>query len=67
MNEDLKEILTKSINTETMMAIWFPRDWQKVIVKRAKKENMPIYKYVMMLSNNYEIIKNENEKTNEKK
>jgi len=59
MNKDLKEILTKQIDEKSMTAIWIPKDWHKVVKKRAEKEGLPIYKYVMMLSNNYQIIKNE--------
>ncbi len=62
MNKDLEEILTKKIDTETMSAIWFPEDWKKKIADRAKKEGLPIYKYLMMLSNNYQILKNESKK-----
>ena len=54
---DDENILNKTIVHEEMKAIWFPSDWHKVIVERAKKERYPIYKYLMMLSNNYEIGK----------
>lgn len=59
MNENLKEILTKNISAKSMTPIWFPKDWQKVIVRRAEKEGLPVYKYVMMLSNNSQILKDE--------
>lgn len=54
-----KNILVKSISAGPMKPIWFPVDWQEVIKKRAEKEGLPIYKYLMMLSNNYQIVQNE--------
>ena len=44
----------KSIVITEMKAVWFPTDWQQIIVKRAKKAKMPIYKYLMLSSQNYE-------------
>ena len=58
-----EEILKKSITGETMSAVWFPPDWKKEIVKGAEKENMPIYKYLMMLHNNYQIAQDANRNT----
>jgi predicted DNA binding CopG/RHH family protein len=62
MNE--KEIRKMQMNEEekeTMKAIWFPKEWHKVIKERAEEEGYPIYKYIMMLSNNKNIF---NEKSN---
>jgi len=50
-----KEFRIKKINTEDMKAIWFPSDWQEIINKRAEEEGYPVYKYIMMLSNNHKI------------
>jgi hypothetical protein len=64
MNQDQTiELLTKKIDESDMRAVWFPRDWQKIIVRRAKAENLPIYKYLMMLSNNHQILKDETRKS----
>jgi hypothetical protein len=57
-----KKILVKNISAGPMRPVWFPVDWQEVIKKRAEKERLPIYKYLMMISNGYEIIKDEKEK-----
>jgi LDH2 family malate/lactate/ureidoglycolate dehydrogenase len=54
-----KEILKKKIDVDEMKAVWFPNDWHKIILERAKEEGVPVYKYVMMLSNNYQILNNE--------
>jgi hypothetical protein len=52
-----EEILKKLIDGDMMTAIWFPIDWHKMIKSSAEKERMPIYKYLMMLHNNYQIAK----------
>ena len=57
-----KKILVKNISDGEMRPVWFPVDWQEVIKKRAEKEGLPIYKYLMMLSNNYSIVQNEKSK-----
>lgn len=54
-----KELLKKKIEVEKMSAIWFPDDWHKVIKGRAEEEGLPIYKYLMMLSNNHQILQEE--------
>jgi LDH2 family malate/lactate/ureidoglycolate dehydrogenase len=59
-----KKVLGKR---EDMRAIWFPGDWQRIIVKRAKEEGMDIYKYVMMLSNNHKIYMDRAAEENEMK
>ena len=59
MNE--KEINEKVIDKSEMKAVWFPKEWHAVIAQRAKDERYPIYKYIMMLSNNKNIF---NEKSN---
>lgn len=50
-----KQFRKKKITVDDMKAIWFPSDWQEVIMKRAEEEGLPAYKYVMMLSNNHKI------------
>lgn len=52
-----KKLEVKNINEGAVRPVWFPVDWQEVIKKRAAKEGLPIYKYLMMLSNNYNIAK----------
>lgn len=53
-----KKIEVKNISEGAVRPVWFPVDWQEVIKKRAIKEGLPIYKYLMMLSNNHNIVKN---------
>jgi hypothetical protein len=54
-----KKILVKNISDGAVRPVWFPTDWQELIKKRAEKEGLPIYKYLMMLSNNHQIAQNE--------
>ena len=50
-----KELRKKNIDVDEMTAIWMPKDWHKIIKERATEEGYPIYKYLMMLSNNHKI------------
>lgn len=58
MNE--KELRKMSLNEATMKAIWFPPEAHEFISSKAKEEGLPMYKYLLMCSHNYE-IKNKDE------
>ena len=57
----LREILKKEVKVEDRSAIWFPSDWHAIVKGRAEKQGLPIYKYLMWLSDKH--TKKENDAT----
>lgn len=50
-----KEIRKMSLNEDTMKMIYFTPEAHELIMARAKEEGLAAYKYILMVSNLYEI------------
>ena len=53
MNE--KKLKAIKLDEKTMRAVWLPPEYHQIIRERAVKEKLPIYKYLILISNGYEL------------
>jgi hypothetical protein len=57
-----KKIKRIVVTQDNKVAIWFPPEAKDQIVEDARELNMPIWRYVVMLRNNYKILREESKK-----
>ena len=50
-----EKIKSDKLDEKTMRGVWLPPEYHQIIRERAVKAKLPIYKYLIMLSNAYEL------------